>query len=458
MEKARKIPIKLIMLLCCISAFLSCTTYAQEGKSWVVYEGGKGLGEGKHIVFLSGDEEYRSEEAMPALAQILAYRHGFKCTVLFAINPDTGKIDPNYQNNIPGLEALKDANLMIMLLRFRALPEKQMKYVLEYVNAGKPIIGLRTSTHAFQFSKDSPYFKYGAESDVKGWEGGFGRQVLGETWIAHHGNHGIESTRGLVNGLVEDHPVLTDVKNIWGPTDVYAVTDITGDESVLLYGQSLLGMDQDAKPNYGKSILPVAWVKNYVTESGESSRIFNTTMGAAVDLENEGLRRLIINASYWCMNMEVPRENNVKLVGDYNPTFFGFGKGQKDLTPATFVVDENIVAQVLKEEANKPTASSTVGVYDCSLSIPDNPQKGTLSISKIENGFEAYLKDGVLDSRLSNFSFENGHLIFDADGGRKIGPIKGDLKFTGNGFKGTLQIVQYNFKAPIEGTRKGKGN
>lgn len=454
MAKTTKIPIKLHMLFCCITAFLSCTMFAQDGKTWVVYEGGRGIGEGKHIVFLSGDEEYRSEEAMPALAQILAYRHGFKCTVLFAINPETGKIDPDYQKNIPGLEALKDADLMIMLLRFRALPEEQMKHVLEYLNAGKPIIGMRTSTHAFQYPRESPYFKYGTESDVKGWEGGFGRQVLGETWISHHGNHGSESTEGLVNGLFENHPVLTDVEDVWGPTDVYGITDITGDESVLLYGQSLSGMEQGAKPNYGKSILPVAWVKKYTTESGKTSRIFNTTMGSAVDLENEGMRRLVINAAYWCLKMEVPRENNVQLVGEFNPTFFGFGKAQKDLSPANFKLDENTVAQVLKEEEGKPTASSTVGTYDYNLNTSDGPQKGTLSISQNDNGFEGSLKDGMLDSKLSNVYYENGHLMFDADGGGEIGPVKGDLKFEENGFKGTLLIVKYSFKAPIEGIRK----
>jgi len=451
MDKTMKFP----KLICYITLFLSFAMYAQKGKTYNVYEGGKGQGEGKHIVFLSGDEEYRSEEAMPALAQILAYRHGFKCTVLFAINPETGKIDPDYQKNIPGLEALKDADLMIMLLRFRALPEEQVKYVLEYVNAGKPIIGMRTSTHAFLYPKDSPYFKYGAESDVKGWEGGFGRQVLGETWISHHGDHGSESTQGLVNGLLENHPILTDVKDVWGPSDVYGVVDITGDERVLLYGQSLLGMEQGAKPNYGKSVLPVAWIKDYVAESGKTSRIFNTTMGAAVDLENVGMRRLIINAAYWCLEMKIPRENNVQFVGEFNPTSFGFGKAQKDLTPTNFIVDEDIVAKVLKEEANKPTVSSTVGAYDYTLGIPDNPQKGKLSISESGNGFEGSLKDGMLDLKLHNFSFENGHLMFDADGGSGIGPVKGDLKFTENGFEGTLLIVKDNFNAPITGTQKG---
>ncbi len=60
----------------------------------VVYEGNQGPGKGKHIVFVTGDEEYRSEEAMPMLAQILAIRHGFKCTVLFALDPTDGTIDP----------------------------------------------------------------------------------------------------------------------------------------------------------------------------------------------------------------------------------------------------------------------------------------------------------------------------------------------------------------------------
>src|SRR5262249_14723660 len=85
-------------------------TYAAD--PWVVYKGGDGPGKGKHIVLISGDEEYRSEEALPQLAKILAKQHGFQCTVLFAIDPTTGFINPNVNNNIPGLEALKTADLM----------------------------------------------------------------------------------------------------------------------------------------------------------------------------------------------------------------------------------------------------------------------------------------------------------------------------------------------------------
>src|SRR5688572_18282071 len=114
------------------------------GRDWVVYEGGKGPGQGKHLVFLSGDEEYRSEEAMPQLAKILSTRHGFKCTVLFSINK-AGEIDANVRNNQPGLEGLGSADACFVFLRFREWPDDQMKHFVDYYLAGKPIIALRTS-------------------------------------------------------------------------------------------------------------------------------------------------------------------------------------------------------------------------------------------------------------------------------------------------------------------------
>ena len=107
-----------------------------QAKPWVVMEGRNGPGKGKHIVFVVGDEEYRSEDSMPQLAKILAVHHGFKCTVLFAINTETGEIDPKTLDNIPGLEALKTADMMVMFLRFRELPDEQMKYIIDYTNSG----------------------------------------------------------------------------------------------------------------------------------------------------------------------------------------------------------------------------------------------------------------------------------------------------------------------------------
>ena len=143
---------------------------AQAADPWIVFDGADGPGKGKHIVLVSGDEEYRSEEALPQLAKILATRHGFKCTVLFAIGKD-GTIDPNRNDNIPGLEALRSADLMIIATRFRNLPDEQMKEVVDYVESGRPILGMRTATHAFQL-RGPTYAKYTWNS--KNWPGGSG--------------------------------------------------------------------------------------------------------------------------------------------------------------------------------------------------------------------------------------------------------------------------------------------
>jgi hypothetical protein len=305
---------------------------------WVTYEGKSGPGAGKHIVLLTGDEEYRSEEALPMLAKILAVRHGFTCTVLFAINPTDGTIDPTILTNIPGMQALDSADSCVMALRFRELPDSQMKHFVEYLEAGKPLIALRTSTHAFAYdhNKSSAYAKYDWRN--RDWPGGFGQQVLGETWVDHHGSHGKESTRGVVERTAKDDPILHGVNDLWCPTDVYSVTHLPKDATVLIWGQVLAGMKPTDVPVVGpknEPMMPLVWLREYTGTRGKVSRIFTTTMGAAVDLQNEDLRRLLVNACYWSVGLgsSIPTKANVDYVGDYNPLWFGFGKYAKGIKP-----------------------------------------------------------------------------------------------------------------------------
>lgn len=110
-----------------------------DEKLWYQYEGKSDPGVGLHIVLLSGDKEYRSEETMPMLGQLLAKHYGFKCTVLFAVDPESGEIDPDNQNNIPGIELIDDADLIVMGWRYRQLPDADMKHFVDYVEAGKNI-------------------------------------------------------------------------------------------------------------------------------------------------------------------------------------------------------------------------------------------------------------------------------------------------------------------------------
>ncbi len=307
-----------------------------SAEPWIVFEGAQGPGKGKHIVFVTGDEEYRSEESMPMLAKILATQHGFKCTVLFAINKENGQIDPTTVDNIPGLEALDTADLMVMFLRFRELPDDQMKRILDYTNSGKPIVGLRTSTHAFNYAKrkDSPYAKYSYQD--KTFEGGYGRQVFGETWINHYGVHQQESTRGLIAPGMETHPIVKGVQDIWGPSDVYELTTLAGDCKPLILGQVLAGMNSTDKPNPDKKLVPVAWTKSYTGTAGKAARVFATTMGHGDDFKNEGFRRLMVNACYWAMGLEdkIPVQSKADIVGEYSPNKIGGGGHKKGLLPA----------------------------------------------------------------------------------------------------------------------------
>jgi len=324
---------------------LMAATVGIAADAWNTFPGGDGPGKGKQVVLISGDEEYRSEEALTQLAKILATRHGFGCTVLYAIDPETGEIAPNEQKNIPGLEALREAELMVIATRFRNLPDDQMKEIDDYLKSGRPVIGMRTATHAFNLAKDSPYahYSFNYKGEKKDWAQGFGRLVLGETWISHHGHHKHESTRGLIAPGAAEYPILRGIKDgdIWGPTDVYGVRlPLPGDSQPLVLGQVLTGMEPDAPPVEGVQegaknklakndpMMPVAWVKTYAINGGPAGRVFTTTMGSSTDLESAGVRRLLVNACYWAVGLEdaISASSDVGIVGEFRPTMYGFRK------------------------------------------------------------------------------------------------------------------------------------
>jgi hypothetical protein len=334
----------------------------QQEEQWLTFEGNADM---PNIVLVSGDEEYRSEEALPQLAKILTTKHGFNCTVLFAQDPaKPGIINPNYVKNIPGLENLKTADLMVIFTRFRALPDEQMQYIDNYLKSGKPVIGIRTSTHAFNYSKiDSTskwkqYGNYYNQDDE--WKDGFGRLVLGEKWISHHGNHKHQSTRGVAAPGMEKHTILNGILQgeIWGPTDVYGVRlPLPGDSQPIVVGQvinrageyqeddALYGMrytdnevagieiekDKDGKEvklNPNDPMMPIAWVKSYQIPGGQKGKVFTSTIGSATDLLAAGTRRMIVNSVFWCLDLTVPEKANVDIVGEYKPSAYAFKDDQ----------------------------------------------------------------------------------------------------------------------------------
>jgi len=274
----------------------------------------------KHIVFIAGDEEYRSEESMPMLAKILSRKHGFRCTVLFAFGPDTAEyIDPNNQQGLRGLEALDSADLMIIGTRFRSPNAEQAQHVTDFLNAGKPVIGIRTSTHAFRGDQTFGNISFDE----------FGLKVLGEQWVSHHGAHKKEGALGVVEEANAEHVILNGVADVFAPSDVYGVIHLTDDDKVLMRGAITETLDPDSEiltdDERNDPMQPLAWLHEYTRPDGNATgQSFCTTAGASVDFASEDLRRMIVNAALFLTGRDVPKRADVEFVDPFYPSFYGF--------------------------------------------------------------------------------------------------------------------------------------
>jgi type 1 glutamine amidotransferase len=307
---------------------------AAQNPHLVVYEGDAGPGRGRHIVLLAGDHEYRSEETLPALARILAKHYGFKCSVFITTNPQTGAIEPG-SSHIAGLEALRTADLLIIFLRFQDFPDREMRHIVDYLDRGGPVVGLRTATHAFQIKRPDAAFLEYTWNTKEGYPGGFGRQILGETWVSHYGKNHAQSSRLILQAAEADHPILRGVKDVWVQSGGYTANPIEGSR-VLALGRILDGMTPASPPAKDKQDMPVAWYRTYQSASGRAGRVFTTTHGASEDLLNEGFRRMLVNASHWAAGLEssIQPAGDVSFVGPYRPSTFSFGGHVKGVKPA----------------------------------------------------------------------------------------------------------------------------
>ena len=297
-------------------------------------EGKDGPGNGKTVILVSGDEEYRTEESMPMLAKILAEKHGFTCKVLFSWDEGGTYIDPDNHHGVRGWHHLNSADLMIIGTRFRVPSVDDAKHITKFLNDGKPVIGIRTSTHAFKWLDDR---SFGKEISFKD----FGPKVMGEGWVNHHGRHKKEGARGVIESANASHPILRGVMDVFGPSDVYGVKRLTSKDTILLRGQVTENLDPSSKPVASKNnpMQALAWLHTYSSPNGSNGTTFCTTMGASVDLVSEDLRRLIVNATYHLNGLDVPSEADVAYVDPFYPSFYGFLKDRngywkdKDMQP-----------------------------------------------------------------------------------------------------------------------------
>jgi len=308
---------------------------AADNPHLITYQGEQGPGRGKQIVFLAGDHEYRSEETLPALARVLARHYGFKASVFVTTDPQTGFIAPG-SSNIAGLEALTTADLLVLSLRFQDFPDDQMQHIVDYLQRGGPVVGLRTATHAFQIRRpDAKFPKYTWDNKDPAYTGGFGRQILGETWVSHYGTNHRQSSRLLLVPGETQHPILRGVRDVWVPSGGYTADPLEGSH-VLATGEILDGMTSDSPAAPGKKQMPVAWYRTYQSGSGHSGRVFTTTHGASEDLLNEGFRRLLVNACLWAAGLEsrIQPTGDISFVGPFAPSTFDFNGFVKGIKPS----------------------------------------------------------------------------------------------------------------------------
>ena len=292
----------------------------------LVYEGGDGFGKGKHIVFMANDHEYRSEQTCPELAKMMAKHYGFRCTVLFGVDDD-GNIKPGAKA-VPGMEALKDADMLFFFTRFMSLPDQEADMLVDYFERGGPVVGVRTSTHCFNGQKGKwEKLNYNYKKDD--YNGGLGKQVFGNTWEkelgqSHYGsNHQMGSTITPVSSAT-DHPILRGVEKIHAYSGAYK-SQPPADANPLLEVQVLNTFGPSDDINTEKPLVNAGWTRDsYVAPSGEKkdARVVYASFGASEDLLSEDTRRFLTNACLWAGGWEdaITADLDVSIVGDYTPS------------------------------------------------------------------------------------------------------------------------------------------
>jgi len=223
------------------------------------------------IVLISGEYEYSSSNSLPAFKQLLETNYQFHCTYLQWAST----------NDIPGIEALDRADLAILFMRRTTLPQEQLAHVKKFVAAGKPVIGLRTASHAFENWKE--------------WD----HEVLGGNYHMHYGNQLPATAR--VNPKNAAHPILKNVAREFETAGSLYKTSPLADHTTLL----LIGSVEGQEPE------PLAW-----THEVNGARVFYTSLGHPKDFENPSFRNVLVNAVFWCLGKTPPDRATQKITAD----------------------------------------------------------------------------------------------------------------------------------------------
>ena len=378
----------------CLTFAVLCFSAVSLQANPLTYKAGKSA-KGKHLVFVASDHEYRAEETLPALARILAVHHGFDCTVLFGLDQN-GEIQAGI-SNIPGLEVLKKADGMVIFTRFLALPPAQMKHIDEYLNRAGPVLGLRTSTHGFNYKNEKdPYYKYHFRYTGKDYEAGFGHQVLGQSWVGHYGKNHQQSTRIDIIPAKKNHPILRGVSKVHVHAGGYNA-EAQEDWDILTMAQPLMTMKPNGADDKSKPPMASEWTRHYTGKNGKKGRVFTSLYGASEDILNPGYRRLIINGVYWTLGLEnqIKTDSTIDFVGPYNPSTFK-NKGEvKGVKPSMYAKLDSSIPGNPKVQTNQPPADQPEsGTRFLRIEIPGDNKILTLNEVEIISGGKNVARQG----------------------------------------------------------------
>ena len=250
-----------------------------------------------YVVFVTGDHEYSGELTLPLIAAELEKNYGMRTKVL--------KSTPDYngETDIPGLDALKEADLAVFFLRWRQLPQDQLDYIDAYLKSGKPVMGFRTTTHAFNYPKGDPRERWNSFGEFAfgappGWGG-----------VAQHTHYGHKSTTDVtVIPAAAKNPILTGVDpSFHAASWLYRVLPAYPAKGAvpLLMGKSV-NPDKEAIDN------PVAWT----WQNQWGGKAFMTTLGHPEDFQVEAFQRLVVNAIHAELGRPVPKKWKGKIAID----------------------------------------------------------------------------------------------------------------------------------------------
>ena len=232
-----------------------------------------------HIVFMIGEKEYSTASTLPVFAKRHLEYRGMRCTFV--------NVDENDSNNFPGLTALKDADLLFVSVRRRTPPNAQLELIRDHLAKGKPLVGIRTTSHAFD--RDPPNNQYSRWTN-------FDDEILGADYLNHYGNRPPKdpATIAQSNSSEANHPILTgiDLKPFEAKSHLYKNKILSKSVKVLLTG-TLAGRSEINEP--------LAW-----TNTVNGSRIFYTSLGGAGDFSMPAFQRLLLNGVLWTIDKPIP--------------------------------------------------------------------------------------------------------------------------------------------------------